>query len=82
MGLVPLPQVVREVLLDVLDEAVRVFGVEVQDLVQAPQVDTLEVAVGQGFHVGVGLDHSVVQGQVGTDQVALTCSQEETTGTR
>lgn len=60
MRLVALPQVVGEVLLDVLHKVVRVLGVQVQHLVQPLQVDALQVAVGQRFHVGVGLDHAVV----------------------
>lgn len=60
MRLMSLPQVVREILLDVLDEVVRVLGVEVQHFVQPPQVNTLQVTVGQGLHVGVGFDHSVI----------------------
>lgn len=73
MRLVALPQVVGEVLLDVLHKVVRVLGVQVQHLVQPLQVDALQVAVGQRFHVGVGLDHAVVQGHVRPDQVAFTC---------
>lgn len=60
MGLVSLPQVVREVLLDVLDKVLRVFRVEVQHLVQPPEVNALQVTVRQGFHVRVGFYHSVV----------------------
>lgn len=58
--LMSLPQVVCEVLLDVLDEVVRVFRVEVQHLIQPLQVDTLQVTVGQGFHVRIGFYHSVI----------------------
>lgn len=58
--LLSLPQVVSEVLLDVLDEVVWVLGVEVQHLVQPPQVDALQVAVGQSFHVRIGFYHSVI----------------------
>lgn len=77
MCFLPLPQVVGEVLLDVLHKVVRVLRVEVQNLVQAPQVDALQVTVGQRLDVGVGLNHSIVQGHVGPDQVALTCSERD-----
>lgn len=58
--LMPLPQVVREVLLDVLDEVVRVLRVQVQHLIQPLQVDTLQVTVGQGFHISIGFYHPVI----------------------
>lgn len=60
MRLVSLSQVVCEVLLDVLDEAVGVFRVKVQHFVQPLQVDTLQVAVGQGFHVCISFYHPVI----------------------
>lgn len=53
-------QVVREVLLNVLHKLVGVFGVKVQHLVQALQADTLQVTVGQSFHVGICFNHPVV----------------------
>lgn len=58
--LVSLSQVVRKVLLDVLDKVLGVFRVKVQHFVQPLQVDALQVAVGQGFHVRVGFYHAVV----------------------
>lgn len=81
MCFLPLPQVVGEVLLDVLHKVVRVLRVEVQNLVQALQVDALQVTVGQRLDVGVGLNHSIVQGHVGPDQVALTCSERDSAHT-
>lgn len=78
MRFLPLPQVIGEVLLDVLHKVVRVLRVEVQYLVQALQVDALQVTVGQRLDVGIGLYHSVVQRHVGPDQVALPCSERET----
>lgn len=75
--LMSLPQVVCEVLLDVLDEVVGIFGVKVQHLVQPLQVDTLQVTVGQGFHVRIGFYHPVVQGHVRPDQVTFTCPERE-----
>ena len=60
MCLMSLPQVVREVLLDVLDKVVRVLRVEVQHLIEPFQVDTLQVTVGQGFHICVGFYHPVI----------------------
>lgn len=77
MCFLPLPQVVGEVLLDVLHKVVRVLRVEVQYLVQALQVDALQVTVGQRLDVGIGLYHSVVQSHVGPDQVALPCSERD-----
>lgn len=75
MRFLALPQVVGEVLLDVLHKVVRVFRVEVQHLVQALQVDALQVTVGQRLDVGIGLYHALVQRHVCPDQVALTCSE-------
>lgn len=60
MGLLSLPKIVCEVLLDVLDKVVRVFRVKIQHLVQPPEVNTLQVTVGQSFHVRVGFYHSVI----------------------
>lgn len=60
MCLMSLPQVVCEVLLDVLDEVVRVLRVQVQHLIQPLQVDALQVTVGQGFYIGIGFDHAVI----------------------
>ena len=57
LGSVALSQVVGEVVGDLSDEFVGVVGVETQHLAQALQTDVLQVTVGQGFHVGVGLDH-------------------------
>lgn len=74
-GLLALPQVVGQVLLNVPDKMVGVLGVEVQHLVQAAQVEALKVAVGQSLYVRVGLDHAVVKGHVGTDQVTFTCTR-------
>lgn len=76
----PLPQVVGEVLLDVLHKVVRVLRVEVQHLVQPPQVDALQVTVGQRLDVGIGLYHALVQRHVGADQVALACSERHGSG--
>ncbi|TNN72198.1 hypothetical protein EYF80_017626 [Liparis tanakae] len=53
--------IVCEVLLDVLDKVVRVFRVKIQHLVQPPEVNTLQVTVGQ----------------VRPDQVAFTCSERD-----
>lgn len=77
MRFLPLPQVVGEVLLDVLHKVVRVLRVEVQYLVQALQVDALQVTVGQRLDVGIGLYHSIVQSHVGPDQVPLPCSERD-----
>lgn len=77
MCLVSLSQVVREVLLDVLDEVVRVLRIEVQHLIESFQVDTLQVTVGQGFHICIGFYYPVIQGQVCSDQVTFTCSGRE-----
>lgn len=60
MCLVALPQVVREVLLDVPDKVMRVLRVEVQHLIQPLHVDALQVTVGQGFDVRIGFYHSII----------------------
>ena len=52
-----LSEVVRQVVLDLADELLGVLGVEAEHLTQALQTDVLQVTVGQGFYVGVGLDH-------------------------
>lgn len=74
MCFLPLPQVVGEVLLDVLNKVVRVLRVKVQHLVEPLQVDALQVTVGQRLDVGIGLYHSIVQRHIGPNQVAFTCS--------
>lgn len=52
-----LSQVVREVMLYLADELLGVFRVESEDLPEPLQADVLQVTVGQGFDVGIGLDH-------------------------
>ena len=72
VGPVALPQVVGEVVLDLADELLGVLGVEAQHLAQPLQADVLQVAVGQGLHVGVGLDDLLLGQRVGANQVAFT----------
>lgn len=69
---VALAQVVGEVVLDLADEFLRVLRVEAQHLAQPLQADVLQVTVGQGFHVGVGLNHLLPRQRVRADQVAFT----------
>ena len=52
-----LPQVVGQVVLDVIGELVPELGVEPEHLQQLGHVDTLEEAVGEGPDIGTGLDN-------------------------
>lgn len=61
---VALSQVVREVVLYLADELLGVLGVEAEDLAEALEADVLQVAVGQGLDVGVGLDHLLLRQRV------------------
>lgn len=67
--LAALTQIVGEVVVDVGGENTGVLGVEFQHLSQATHTDILEVAVGQRFHVSIGLDHLVCSRQVRPNQV-------------
>lgn len=72
LGVVSLPEVVRQVVLDLGDELLGVVGVEAEHLAQAFEADVLEVTVGQGLHTGVGLDHFLLGQTVRANQVAST----------
>lgn len=73
---VPLPKVVRQVVLDLCDELLGVVGIETQNLPETFEFDVLQVAVGQGLHTGVGLYHFFLSQTVRTDQVPPTCTAE------
>lgn len=72
LSAVALPQVVRQVVLDLGEELLGVVGVEAQHLTQALEADVLQVTVGQRLHTGVGLDHFLLGQAVGADQVTPT----------
>lgn len=67
-----LPQVVREVVLYLADKLLGVLGVQPEDLPKALQADVLQVAVGQGLDVGVGLDHLLLRQGIRANQVSFT----------
>lgn len=56
-------QIVGEVVLYLADELLGVLGVESEDLAEALEADILQVTIGQGFDISVGLDHLLL-GQV------------------
>ena len=70
-----LPQVVGQVVLDVIGELVPELGVEPEDLEQVRHVDTLEEAVGQGPDISAGLDNigglGDHKGDVATNQISF-----------
>lgn len=76
LGVVSLPEVVRQVVLDLSDELLGVVGVEAEHLAEAFEADVLEVAVGQRLHTGVGLNHFLLGQTVGANQVAPTWRAE------
>ena len=51
-----LPEVVGEIVLDVVSKLVPEVSVEPEDLQQVRDLDALEEAVGEGLHVGAALD--------------------------
>lgn len=54
-----LSEVVGEVLSDVLNKMVGVLGVQVQHLIQSPQINALQITICQCFHVCTCLYHPV-----------------------
>ena len=52
-----LPQVVGQVVLDVIGELIPELGVEPEHLQQLGHLDKLEEAVGEGPDIGTGLDN-------------------------
>ena len=61
LSVVSLPEVVRQVMLDLCDELLGVVGIETEHLAEAFEADVLQVAVGQGLHTGVGLNHFLLR---------------------
>ena len=51
-----LPEVVGQIVLDVVSELLSEVSVESEDLEQVRDLDALEEAVGEGLHVGAALD--------------------------
>lgn len=76
LGAVSLSQVVRQVVLDLGDELLGVVGVEAEHLAEPFEADVLQVAVGEGLHAGVGLNHLLLGEAVGADQVTPTLEGE------
>ena len=52
----PLPEVVGQIVLDVVSKLLSEVSVESEDLEQVRDLDALEEAVGEGLHVGAALD--------------------------
>lgn len=69
-------QVVAELPSEALAEARGKLGVQCQAFVQPSQLQTLQDAVRQPFHVGIGLDHLLTPGQLTADQIALPWGEE------
>lgn len=54
-------QVVGQVVLYLADELLSVLRVEPQNLSETLQTNVLQVAIGQGLDVSVGLDHLLLR---------------------
>ena len=65
-------QIVGEVVLYLADELLGILGVESEDLAEALEADILQVTIGQGFDVGIGLDHLLLGQGVWTNQISFT----------
>lgn len=65
-------QIVGEVVLYLADELLGVLGVESEDLAEALEADILQVTIGQGFDISVGLDHLLLGQVVWTNQISFT----------
>lgn len=75
---VALSQIVREVMLYLADELLGVLGIESQDLAEALEADILQVAVGQRFDVGVGLDNLLLRQRVWANKISFTWGGAQT----
>lgn len=71
-----LPQVVGQIVLDLGDELLGVVRVETEHLAEAFEADVLQVAVGQGLHTGIGLNHFLLCQTIRANQVTPTCNVE------
>lgn len=69
LGVVTVPQVVRQIVPDFRDELLGVVRVETEDFTEAFQANVLKVTVGQGFDAGVGLYHLLLGQEVRANQV-------------
>ena len=69
-----LPEVVGQIMLDVVGKLLPEVGVESEDLEEVGHLDALQEAVGQGLHVGAALDDgggAGGDGNITTDQVTF-----------
>ena len=69
-----LPEVVGQIMLDVVGKLLPEVGVEPEDLEEVGHLDALQEAVGQGLHVGAALDDgggAGGDGNITTDQVTF-----------
>lgn len=71
-SMVYLSQVVRQVVVNVCGEAVAIFRVKLQHLLQSSNADVLQVAVGKRLHISIRLDQLVLPRDVCANQVSLT----------
>lgn len=66
--------------LQVAPEMVRELRVHVQDLQHVLSVDFVQVAVGQGPHISVGLPRTSVQVDGFTEYIVLSCEKTKAEG--
>lgn len=76
LSAVSLPEVVRQIMLDLSDELLRVIRVETEHLTEAFEADVLQVTVCQGLHAGVSLNHFLLGQTVRANQVTPTWKAE------
>lgn len=67
-----LSQVVCEVMLYLTNELLSILRVESKHLTEALEADILQVTVGQGLNVGVGLYHMLFCQGVRANQISFT----------
>lgn len=60
MALLSLSQVISEVVRDVLHKTMGVFRIQVEHLIQTPQINALQVTVRQRLHVSVCLYDAII----------------------
>lgn len=70
LGVVTVPQVVRQIVPDFRNELLGVVRVEAENFPEAFQADVLKVTVGQGFYTGVGLYYLLLGEEIRANQVA------------
>lgn len=69
LGIVTVPQVVRQIVPDFRNELLGVVWVETENFTEAFQANVLKVTVGQGFYTGIGLYYLFLGEEVRANQV-------------